>query len=255
MTPMQVQQIDFLPAALRESSDRRWHRLAYGTVAGIVSLVLSGIGMYQLHLESQLNEQIAALEPRCQAAQANMNELARLQAELQQHQSTAALLAYLRHQWPRSQILSAVCRPLPESIALTELRLVRENAAPPRADDASRRAGRTAQDPKAELARLSDAQRDLKRLREELDAQRVVVLISGVTEEQEALHRYIGTLAESDLAARVELASIETKTDAAPMNADKRSSQFQVRLVLRPGYGQPGGPSLDSKARSLVHHP
>ena len=64
------------------------------------------------------------------------------------------------------------------------------------------------------------------------------MLIAGITTDVAALYRYLDAVAKASFFAKVELRSIESvDMPQGPV------MHFQVYLQVRPGYGQPGGPT------------
>lgn len=236
MQPLSVVQLDFLPASYRQQTarrrDRRWRAVAF--VGGV--LLLSGAWIYRVldHRAAQRNHDIlsaphetaVATEKAWEAAK-NRLRVANLEAEL---------ITYLRHPWMTSQMLSAIVGPMPDSMRLTELKVVRETVR--NRDGAPPQMRSPAEPPDKTEAQRPDPQRDLARLREEYDNQRVVVLLSGEALEGDALHGYIRRLAASDVFVQAELTSLQR--DASGERKAQPISQFQARAVIRPGIGQPG---------------
>jgi hypothetical protein len=62
-------------------------------------------------------------------------------------------------------------------------------------------------------------------------------VLSGVTTDTAALERDLVALGEERLFVKVEMASLET-------NPEQRAGtwRFSARAIIRPGYGEPGGP-------------
>jgi hypothetical protein len=179
-----------------------------------------------------------------------MTQSARLQgihAQLAGLRSQAELIVYLRHPWPRTQLLAAVLGPLPEEVALDSIRIARDKAG---VGAAALRARPTPTDGTAPDGR-PPAERDLALLREELDAAETIVALEGETSNTLALHAYLGALGRCDLFGRAELVSIEESEGAAGV------FRFSARLAARPGYGQPNGPAprIDSVAGSSTSAP
>ena len=98
---------------------------------------------------------------------------------------------------------------------------------------------------------LPPAARDLKRLRDELDHKQTIVTITGTSTESAALYAYLSELDKADLFLKVHPPSIETdKTDHG------QTTRFDATLVVRPGYGQPGGPvALEDEAAEQTGTP
>jgi hypothetical protein len=80
--------------------------------------------------------------------------------------------------------------------------------------------------------------RDQQHLRKENDRLVVVVRLTGVTRNTADLHTYLAEVVGSPLIAEAELSSIEGIQD----EFENGWSRFAVRLIVLPGFGQPGGP-------------
>src|SRR5262249_49207978 len=91
------------------------------------------------------------------------------------------------------------------------------------------------------------AQHDLQMLRDEWDKSRVVVIIAGSTDSTPSLHAYLDQLGRVSLFQKVEVGNVErTTTGDAP-----GKMQFHARLIVRPGYGQPKGPTPTEDALTI----
>jgi hypothetical protein len=152
----------------------------------------------------------------------------------------AELYTYLRHPWPRTQLIQALLAPLPDAIVLQQVQIVRQ---PPTVSTNAEPAPPV--DKKAEEERLKalpPAERDLETLSARLDPLQTVVILTGTTTEGAAIHRYIGALDATDIFDKAELDcfnSLDTKTGS--------TLQFRAVLAVQPGYGQSGGPTGPEK--------
>ncbi len=229
-----MQQIDFLPRRFHEQVAARRARIWRVTLLVSFGLVvcLAGTGQYLFYrsakadLEGVFSQHAAAVDKAA--------KLAQLQRDLDEARQFAALYTYLQHPWPRSQLLAAVTRNLPASVTITELS-VSDEIQPALA------AGGAAQVPAAAEQETPDqaARRDLHALRGRHDTTRCVVQLTGVTTDAAALHLFVMVLGNSSLFAEAKLDSLE----AIRGGKDRHISRFLVQLVVRPGYGQPDGPS------------
>ncbi len=227
--------IDFLPQRYREKTAIQKTKAWGLVVVALFGSTIAGASVYQHMLRQKVEEQLASVDPLHAAAQARMARLTQLQQKLDRVNASDRFYTYLRHPWPQTQLLAAVVGPLPETITLTELRIVRE--APDRVTrPRGEQAANTQQQESA--APLLPADRDLKQLREEQGDRQTVIHISGVTREAADLHKYLAALGASPLIAKTQLHNIESLESAQQANA----SQFKAQAVVRPGYGQKGGP-------------
>jgi len=235
-----MQEIDFLPVQYRQKYARRqWRPWRVAVVTAFAVLLMAAV-FGQRDRKRRAETELAAIVPQYDLAVGQNRRLAEIWTQLDAARNTAELLTYLRHPWPRTQLLAALLAPLPEGISLEELRITHETpqgrAVPerrPRAENALEG---------GQLNTLPPAARDLTRLREEFDKTKTVVLISGTTSDTAALHRYLGELGGTSLFSRAELDSLQSAG-----NQPAGTLQFRATLVVRPGYGQPGGPTGSKK--------
>jgi len=223
-------EIDFLPASFREQKSKRqtraWRAIIVSLVAG--SLVLAGLA--QFWLSYQARAEINDLAARYDAAEKQNKKLADLQTKLKTLTVQADLYAYLRHPWPRTTILAETLRFVPRQVTIDELRIAQEHGDKP--DPTKAKSEKT-----GPVGDKSAAARDLAKLREERDKQLTVVSLGGTTNDQAALAEYLQQLRSCDLFAKVELGPTESSDDK------EAATKFSVRLLVRPAYGQPGGPT------------
>jgi hypothetical protein len=234
-------EIDFLPARYREEcAQRKTHFWR------VVSVVLFSIGLlscaaFQWNNGRKLTLELEAIAPIHDQAHERTVQLTTLKKELASASDRAELLTYLRHPWPRTQLLAAVFEPMPESIKLSELtigRPVDESTEVVLPSQAARTSGGVITEPGAEAtATLSPATTDLKTLRSEFDPRQTVIQMAGETTDVSALHEYLGKIALHPLIAKAELRSIESG------GRDSLATLFRARIEVRPGYGQPNGPT------------
>jgi hypothetical protein len=226
-------EIDFLPASYREAGLKRKNTgLRVVAVVAFISLI-GFAAIYQQHLRILSKRQLAEIAPLYDAAKLETQRLAQLQTRLAEAAKRAELRTYLRHPWPRSQLLAAVTESLPDDVELSKLEVLREPL--PTAEGES---PRVVEKPgEANAPKLNPAQHDLQVLRDEWDKSRVVLLISGSTDNTPALHGYFDQLGRAPLFEKVEVGNVE-RVAGDPAG----QMRFSARLLVRPGYGQPKGP-------------
>jgi len=238
-----MKDIDFLPIRYREHSAQRrarvWRALMFCCLACFVGVVALAQLAMRRPIERQLAE-IVAQYPAAVVAAARADQLQKDLAEIEQF---AALYTYLRHPWPVTQLLATLTEPLPDSIVLTEVTLDRkpnQNAAAPPPSQPSTPAATAAE----------AAKRDLERLRSSQDAVLPSMHITGLTTDPSNLHGYVSRLAPSQLFKSARIESLEAVTS----DAGVAGSRFELRLQLRPAFGQPDGPqeSLLESTQSLA---
>ena len=227
--------IDFLPQRYREAKIKRsagaWR---LGVAFALAGMLLSTLYFQQRNLWAAQRD-LAKVDILHEAARTLASQLAEEQSKFPSIDQEAELLTYLRHRWPRTQILHAVSSAMPESVQMSSLNIDFELP--------ELRGGENLQTGKEDpVDKNPSAARDLKRLREELDGGRWVVSVAGTSSDLAELHAYLNLLERQTLFSKVELVSIES-----PQSADQTDSRFHVRLVLRPGYGQPGGPIIEAQ--------
>lgn len=238
--------IDFLPLEYHQkSAERRQRPWRTVVVLGFAALV-GAATMLDLQRRQRLRNDLEAIQPLHEKAIAQMARLADLQVQVRSARAESDLYTYLRHPWPRTQILSALLAPLPDEIVIEELTIHQERAANRETTSPTSKPEPRRPDPKAEeaeLARLPAAARDLKRLHAEYDARQSVAILTGQAAESAALHRYLGELGKNDLFRKVQLRSFETtQGERGP------TLRFVAVITVRPGYGQPGGPTVGKQA-------
>ena len=234
-----MKDIDFLPEIYRQRRVLRHARLWWVGVAMLFSLSIGGVAATQWYFLRGLQVQLQRVEPQFLAAQEQKAEMARVQAAVKQAEELAALYLYLEHPWPRTQLLAAVATPLPRSIQLNELHVIEEAAASseqPASPDANHRgtAGEAAANPSAKT--------DLAGFRGVHDRQTTILELSGRASNIKELHDYVDLLAKSPLVASANLKGLESGGEGNTPGA----SRFHLRIAIRPGHGQPGGPHANA---------
>lgn len=230
-----MQSIDFLPQRYRDASAQRKRKLWSVVVVVVYAGLLCTSGSLQRGRQTSLRRELAAAQQQQTLVMGHQTRLAAIQADLKQAEARANLIAYLRHPWPRTQILAAVVTPLGEGLSLDELHIERQEgvrAARPRIAPAN--------PAEAKPDNRAAAQRDLESLRDACDASPVVVTIKGSAEDVSLVHMYLGRLGTDAIFSRVDLMNIDGQD---PRQQRSAACRFTARVVVRPGYGQPHGPS------------
>lgn len=121
-----MKQIDFLPHSYRRENTRRrrqaWQFMAVALVAGIIATA----SLFQAHTAAGLQARVDKVIPQYQEAQQQNKRLAELKVKLKIAQDQAELFTYLRHPWPKTQVLSALLEPLPKEVALDKIIIIRK---------------------------------------------------------------------------------------------------------------------------------
>jgi Tfp pilus assembly protein PilN len=249
-----MQDIDFLPVEYRQKHARRqtqpWRVVVVVVFVGL--LVTATLALQGSRRAAE--KHLAAVQPQYDLTVAQSNTLGNTQTQLQLAHAKAELVTYLRHPWPKSQILSALLTPLPEEVTLRELQVFSERRVRPQGMESRSRAQLNSETDTQ--TNLSPAQLDLKDFREKFDNSQITVLLDGTTSDSAALHSYLGKLDAVKLFSNVELRSVESVDAGSREGAGLKkwgTMQFQAAVTVRPGYGQPGGPEgLDGMATAKV---
>jgi Tfp pilus assembly protein PilN len=228
--------INFLPVEYSERRSRRqthpWRIVVVLAFVGLVAAAAIG----QHGRRESLAADLAAVEASYELAMQHSRQLAAVHTKLQRLRSLAELYAYLEHPWPRTQLLSGVLGPLPEEVIFERVQVVREK--PPAQATGERQPRSDNVTEEERLAKLPPPERDLKRIQGVCDSMRTVIHLAGTTTDSASLHRYLAELGKNTLFAKAELNSLESvpsKTNSV--------MRFQATVFVRPGYGQPGGPT------------
>lgn len=241
-----IHDIDFLPASYHEAGIKRKNVGLRVIVVVVFAALVGCAAIYQQYLRRWSEQQLADIVPHYELAKLETARLAELQKQLQAAQKRAELCTYLRHPWPRSQLLAAVVDSLPDEVELSSLEILSEplpaaELEPARPPD---KAGEAA------VAKLEPAHRDLLALRDQCDKSRSVVVVTGVTDDSPALHSYFEELGRTELFGKVDIGAVEHHSGDPPERI-----HFTVRLLVRPGYGQPNGPMPKPEAVTSVTNP
>jgi hypothetical protein len=222
-----MKNIDFLPDIYRQREALRRARWWWGAVVVIFSMAIGAAATAQGWLRHRLYEQLDALAPDYAAAQTQVQELSSLQTEIQNASQEAGLYTFLESPWPRSQLLAAVVRPLPEAIRLTQIH-IREEEQSRSAAQAGPRPAKAEEHP---AAKAPPAEADLAKLLEESDRRLTTIEIDGRTGDVPRLHQYVSDVHASPLVASIHIKSLEA-------SGQPGQTRFTLRLIVRPGYGK-----------------
>lgn len=229
--------IDFLPERYKQATKRR--RTSYWRliVTGLFVLAFASAAGGLFFIERDVRSRWEHVNSLHAAAQAQQMLVASKQLELAELRHRADLATFLRHPWPRSRIVHEALAGLPQEVSVERIKI--HSAERPKA-----KSGEVVSSSGSETTKkAATAETDLNDLRSTAEAIDVLVTLEGITLDQPALHVYLQTLAASRLFVKAELTSIE----AATGDNTGGEAKFAVRIVVRPGWGMPGGPSLDEK--------
>ena len=237
-----MKNIDFLPERYHERDLKRKAAIwQYSLLIGFGGMLLAAtIG--QLAIKRSLEASLAELKPSRIDTNVKRERSQLLRQQLDSAEQSAALYTYLRHPWPRTQLIASITDLLPESVFLDEVELVEQ--APQR----SAFAGDGAAD---EFGGPTPAAADLARLRHGHDAGRLVIRIRGSVDDTAALNEYVGRLGGVALFRGVSLSSLQSRASRGEL----AGSSFELNAVVRPGHGQPDGPNGPLRKRAqLARH-
>jgi hypothetical protein len=230
--------IDFLPQRYRDARVRRAASLWRLALVFVLAGMLLSAGFFQQRHLGNAQRDLAKVEFLHASAAKVASELAVEQHKFPAADQEAELLTYLRHPWPRTQVLAGILREVPTTMRLTNLTLT--------FDLPERRTAESDHTIKEDpVEKTPSAARNLKRLREELDGGHWVVSLRGTTSDLSDFHAYVAQLECNSIFAKVELVSIES-----PQSTEASLTRFAVRIVLKPGFGQPGGPAIEAASQS-----
>jgi len=238
MKPEQpMQELDFLPTQYRQKHvQRRSQPWRIVIVAAFIVLLGTATGVQYLY-KQHVEEALAAITEPYDRVVRQAEKMAQVQSRLEATRTAAELYTYLHHPWPRTQLLAALLTPMPDQITFSKLEITYSTPQNQVRTERRSRSERMAE--QEEDDKLSPAARDLKRLRDRFDKMVTVVLISGTTAESAALHDYLTELGNSRLFSNAELDWMDDNVD----NEGGSTLRFDATVVVRPGYGQPQGPT------------
>jgi hypothetical protein len=232
--------IDFLPVQYHQKNAYRqakpWQIIVVTSFLGLVALLTISQKVHRRFVERELDE----LAPAYETALAQEQRLADVQNQLKRMESEAELITYLHHPWPRSQLLSALLSRLPEEITLEQLQITRE------ADNSAAASDRRPPIPLGnsgdQQTIISPAERDLQTLQSQFDGKQIVIILIGATTDSAAIHRFLNEIVSNSLFSKAELGSVTSASEPSAA-----AIQFRAKLIVKPGYGQLGGPIDDQK--------
>jgi Tfp pilus assembly protein PilN len=234
-----MKNIDFLPERYRERNLKRKAAIwQYALLLGFGGLLMAAT-LGQLAMKRSVRASLAELKQSRIETNLKRESVALLRQQLGSSEEVAALYTYLRHPWPRTQLLVKITELLPESVVLEGIEILEQKP-----NDASPALSETGDG----VSGATPAAADLAQLRGDQDATQLVVRIRGTVEDPAALNDYVRQLGDVTLFRGVSLGSLQAKAarDATPR------SEFELNVTVRPGHGQPGGPSEPLAKREQI---
>ena len=230
--------IDFLPAdyvCVRTTRfSNNWLRVVFVTA---VSLMVVG-WLAQMHSLRQLTARRSLLQQQTDELLSKLGSPEVLRRELKLVESRSRLLDALRLNVPPSRWLSAVVQSLPSQVSLKEMRSNWEEFAEPSARAAATRNGSPT--PKVQVG--EPIERDLERLAMSAERQLLVISLSGIADDDQAVSGFLNALQRTNLFDRVQLLF----TDQHGQGAGAQRS-FALRLRVRPVPGRTSNQRPESR--------
>jgi Tfp pilus assembly protein PilN len=238
-----MKDLDFLPARYQAQNAIHKARLCQLAMSVAFGAIICLAACFQFALYRSAKQGLASIAPQHDDAVNKTTQLAALRAEVEQSRQFAKLYTFLKYPWPRTQMLADITKDLPPEVTLRELTIV-EEIANPFARTGVTVAGVTSKPAVGETPPKSD----LALLRSQLERSRSEIQISGTTTDAGALHLFVMALNGTPLFESAKLHSMEAMT-----GSEQAKSKFLIRLTVRPGYGQSGGPQAPPAIASQVN--
>ena len=232
-----MEKIDFLPKSYREKQTRRQSRLAVIVLTSMFGVTIAGAATGQFAVWQSVKSEVNEIEIKYVDAVAKNNHHQKLTELLNAQQEVATLYSYLDHTWPHTQLLSELLKPLPESIILSELRFSYGETA-----RAPEFLGFRINPEASQEENLSGPLADVASLRKLRDGKKHVLHVHGITTNTSELHKFVSRLHASPLFTKALVGSVESIEGDEDGNLSSKISRFELRVEIKPGYGQPGGP-------------
>lgn len=229
---MTMQSIDFLPEHYRERRKQRRVRWWWALIVCLFGGIVLGTASLQWLNVQRVKRELLQLETQCIAFRQLDQQLLELETRAATLSHSANLYTFLKHPWPRTQILAAVVQPLPREVQLTSIRI--SEALIAKKNPATAPVEATAEPTRP----AHPAVADLQVLHDTHEAQRIVVLIEGSVTDAETLHQYLEALGNQPLVAEARLNSMESrKLETHSLVV------FQLHITIKPGHGLSDGPA------------
>ena len=230
---MTMQTIDFLPEHYRERRKQRRVRWWWALIVCLFGGIVLASGSLQWINVQRVKRELHLLEGQCQSFRQLDQQLLELEAKVATLSHSANLYTFLKHPWPKTQILAAVVHPAPKELQLTSIRISEALVAKKPAANVSPEAG-----PAEAVKPAHPAVADLQQLHDAHETQRIVVAIDGTVHETETLHTYLEALGSQPLVAEARLNSLETR------KLETHSCVvFQLQITIKSSYGATDGPT------------
>ena len=234
-----MKNIDFLPERYHERELKRKAKIwQYALLLGFAVLLLAAT-LGQFAIRRSLQASLAELRQARMKTNLKRERVKSLTQQLASTEEVAALYTYLRHPWPRTQVLARITELLPESVVLQGIEILEQ-----RPNSASFINNET----REAASGTTPAAADLAQLRGNHDATLLVVRIRGTAEETAELNEYVRQLGEVPLFRGVSLSSLQLQSS----RDQKRRWEFDLNVMVKPGHGQSGGPDAPLVKRDEI---
>ncbi len=229
-----MKELDFLPDRYQVQNAVRKARICQITMFVTFAAIICLVACFQLAIYQVAKQELTAITAQHDDAINKTTELAALRLEVDQSRQFATLYTYLKYPWPRTQMLADIAKDLPPQVTLQELTIVEETTKTKTSARGIVTAVAVTGQP---VAVDAPPKADLALLRRQQDQSRAEIQISGTTTDSAAVHLFVMALNGTTLFESAKLHSLEAVT-----GSKQAKSNFFIRLTVRPGYGQEGGP-------------
>ncbi len=229
--------LDFLPDSYRRRRAQQQRRkLRRWAVAVALALMVAG-GVEQRRRIEDLRAQQALLRQQHELVLRRLPDPRELRQTLKRLEAQANLVNYLRLRVPPTRLLACITNTLPPYVSLAELHVEYETApraadgaaTPPRAKPAASKTGKaTASQPEQPQETALPSESDIRRLLEDAERYRTVIVASGMAVDDLAVSRYLANLEQTGLFEDVRL--VFTREQSV---FDHPRRAFEMRLTLK----------------------
>lgn len=223
-----MRDIDFLPIEHQREHRQQRSQTVQITAVAVICALAAVTAFVQDRRRRHVQEELAVIAPVYDAAVRRKTQMNELENQWCIAKADAELFTYLRHPWPRTQLLAALIASMPDGIALQQVQIERE---PPK----------TSADQDAEEGKIRlpiSAQRDLARFRNRLDALPTMVVLIGTAAETSMLYRYLNDIEAAGFFEKADLDYIQHIDNGRGGGI----VQFRAVVTVLPSYGLPRGP-------------
>ncbi|MBC8356506.1 MAG: hypothetical protein H8E66_31380 [Planctomycetes bacterium] len=231
-----MKNIDFLPERYRERDLKRRAAIwQYALLFGFGGVLLAAtIG--QFAMKRSLQTSLSELKESRIATNVKRERVKLLKQQLGETDEIAALYTYLRHPWPKTQLIVLITESIPDSVVLEGVEVL---------DEAPQRSFLINSETQGRQSAESPAAADLAVLRGDHDSTQLIVRVRGTVDDTAALNGYVQQLSEVPLFRSVSLSSLQATGSPQEQSSRDKSprSSFELNVIVRPGHGQPGGPT------------